>query len=123
MVCKATNKSGKPCKAHAMNDSEYCYLHNPEIKASEKLSARSNGGKSIAHNKSNTIGTITLKSSSDVVTLLSKTINAVLTNEIDVKRANSIGFLSNHLLKAIEVSDLEQRLIKLEEHHETKRTN
>ena len=64
---------------------------------------------------------IKLKNVQDVVELLSETINAVraelhatdsLTSKIKI--ANSIAFLSGHIINALEKSDLEKRLGEIE---------
>jgi len=50
----------------------------------------------------------------DARRLLSKVINQVLNNEIEVGRANCVGQLCNILLKAMEKSDLEKRIVEIE---------
>lgn len=63
-----------------------------------------------------------LKEMADVVKLLENTINTILAElyttdslTAKIKIANSIGFLSGHLLNALEKSDLEKRLEELEQ--------
>ncbi|MGH7800481.1 MAG: hypothetical protein ACREOW_07605 [Thermodesulfobacteriota bacterium] len=50
----------------------------------------------------------------DVRRLLSRIINMVLNDEIEVNRANCIGQLCNTLLKSMEMGDLENRLEEVE---------
>ena len=58
---------------------------------------------------------IRIKNTADVVKLLNETINQVRTGEIEVKIANSVGYLSGICLKAIEQGDIEERLDALED--------
>lgn len=44
MKCKALNKAGKPCKAHAMSNG-FCYRHNPNIADEIKRLASVKSGK------------------------------------------------------------------------------
>jgi hypothetical protein len=56
----------------------------------------------------------TVRSLSDVVTLVEETINDVRCGRVDVRVANAVGYLANVALKAIAQSDLETRLEALE---------
>ena len=55
-----------------------------------------------------------IRSPRDVRRLLSRIVNEVLNNEIEVGRANCVGQLCNIILKAMEKSDLENRIERLE---------
>jgi ribosomal protein L29 len=55
-----------------------------------------------------------VRSVKHVVKLLEQTINQVRNDEIDQKKANAIGYLSNQIIRAIESSELEKRMIELE---------
>lgn len=123
MKCKYIKDSGEVCKANAINETAYCYFHNPEVKESEKHKSRSQGGKLNKHTNVDTkkISPLKLKEIKDVAQLLGETINTVRTEiyatdslSTKVKIANCIGFLSGHLLNALEKSDLEMRLQELE---------
>jgi len=58
---------------------------------------------------------IRLQSSRDVRIFLGKLINATARREIDPDIAGRLGFLSSILLRAIENSDFEDRIKRLEE--------
>jgi hypothetical protein len=47
--------------------------------------------------------------------LLADTINKVRSGKMDTKTANCIGYLSGHMVKIFEISNIERRLDKLEE--------
>ena len=125
MNCKSLKKSsGEVCKAHPISGSDYCYFHNPNIKESEKRKSRSRGGRLNRHTSADTkkISALKLKEIKDIAILLGETINSVridlfTTDSLSakIKIANSIGFLSGHLLNALEKSDLEKRLEALEQ--------
>lgn len=59
-----------------------------------------------------------LNTSSDVKRLLGKQIKALQSNDAptsnELKKASTIGYLANNLLKAIEVADVEKRLEEIE---------
>lgn len=107
--CKHIRPDGTQCNAYAMSGSDYCYMHNPEISEEEKQKARQKGGLGrpiIA----NPLPPIKITEPSDLALLLVDVINRVRAGEMDVKVANCLGFLSDKLLKAYEVSKLNDRL-------------
>lgn len=116
MKCKHIKKNGRTCKANAMAGAPYCYTHNPEIDLTEKREARSRGGKAniIRLPVENAAPGISIDSTADIKTLIVDTINRVRTGSMDIRIANCIGFLSGHLIRAFELSELENRIITLE---------
>ena len=57
---------------------------------------------------------VQIRDSQDVIVLVSDTINAVLKGRIDPRIANTVGYLANVLLKAVDQGVLEERLAELE---------
>jgi len=55
-----------------------------------------------------------IKDSKSVVELLTTTINELRNGDVDIRVANCIGFLSGHLLKAIDQADVSMRLEVIE---------
>jgi len=112
--CRASSSSGQPCQAYAVEGSEFCYWHAPELAEKRKV-ARSNGGRA-RHGR--TLGTdrtpVKLESLSDVVRLVERATNDLLQLETSVSRARALGYLASVATKALEVSDLEQRIARLE---------
>lgn len=51
----------------------------------------------------------------DVKRLINSTINELRAGELDCKRANSIGYLANILLKVFETEDVVNRMTVIEE--------
>ena len=109
MRCKY-QKNNKKCKANAISNSQFCFWHDPNVKEEDRQLARSRGGKTNKIEVAEPLPKIEVKTPSDVVALLNDTIQRVRSGEIDIKIANCIGYLSGHLIKALEVSELESRL-------------
>ena len=106
--CKVVKPNGKKCNAWAMEDNDLCFTHNPEVKE-ERLLANQKGGLTPKKNL-NPLAPIYLDNPNDVVNLLAETINRVRAGEMDLRVANCIGYLSGHLTKALEVSNIEQKI-------------
>jgi len=118
-LCKARNRRGEPCGVRSLPDSDFCWFHDPD-KAHERQEARSRGGRA-RHGR--TLGVdghhdaregVRLESVADVVQLLEETVLDVLQLENSVSRARCVGYLAGIAVRALEVSDLEARLTKLE---------
>jgi hypothetical protein len=93
-----------------MQGSDYCYLHNPAISEEEKREARSKGGKENQIVVKNPLPPLKLANAKDAITLLAHTINSVRSGEMDIKTANCLGFLTDKLLKAYEVAELNDKV-------------
>lgn len=123
-TCKAVRKDGSPCEAQAQAGRPFCFFHDPE-KADEARAAQARGGSSREVLDANEVqpwrglpaGVTVMRTPtpSDVVLLLADTIDEVKTGRIDPRVANAVGYLSNVILKALEVDALNERLAALEE--------
>jgi hypothetical protein len=107
------NQDGKECNSNAMKTSIYCFSHNPEAHEA-KIQAVTKGGLAKKQDELLLLDPIELKTSEQVASLLENTINRIRkvsqNGEMPIKVASTIGFLATHLLKAIESSDLDDRL-------------
>jgi hypothetical protein len=110
MRCKFIKPDGIQCNANAMNNSDYCYTHNPDISDDEKREAKQRGGQARALTIANPLPALQIKEPNDTVLLITDTIHRVRSGELDIKTANCIGFLSDKLLKAFEVAKLNDRV-------------
>lgn len=110
MKCQFVKPDDNECKANAMRDAEFCYLHNPKISEDEKYFSQSRGGKGNKHTLQVPLEPIKVKNPSDVVVLLEDTINKVRSGELDLRTANCIGYLSGHITKALEIANIEKRI-------------
>lgn len=107
--CEFINsETSEQCKGFAL-ESGLCFSHDPERKE-EKQQAVLKGGQAPKKVILNLPPT-SIKTVEDVVTILEETINLVRSGEIPSSNpANTIGFLCSHVLKAIELSQVDNRL-------------
>jgi hypothetical protein len=112
--CKHVRADGTRCRANTIAGSEFCFFHDP-AKAREREDAQRAGG-SMGKAKVLPPDTqdVPLASTTDAVRFLGQTINQVRRGEIDPRVANTIGYLSATLLRALEQGDIERRLAELE---------
>jgi len=110
--CQFIKSDGEECKANAMRDNEFCFSHNPDMEE-ERMSAVSRGGRA-PRKAYEPLPEVKIENTKDVVNLLSTTISEVRAGSVELRVANCIGYLSGHLIKAFEISELEDRIIKLE---------
>lgn len=114
MKCEYTKPDGTKCEAHATKESEFCYFHNPDISDEAKREAQSNGGKTKALKLQEALPELIISKPSDAVLLVADTISRVRAGTLDIRTANCLGFLSDKLLKAFEVSQLNERVEVIE---------
>ncbi len=112
MQCKFIKQNNEQCRANAMQKCQFCFTHNPET-GEAKHQAVIRGGKSPKKNY-NPLISIEINDSKSVVKLLATTINEVRQGAVDLRVANCIGYLSGHLIKALEVSEIVGRVETLE---------
>ena len=110
MQCNFIKDNGEQCNANAMRDSEFCYLHNPDIPKEEKKQAQTRGGQARALTINQPLPDLPLNEPNDAIMLIADTIKRVRAGEIDIKTANCLGFLSDKLLKAFEVAKLNDKV-------------
>jgi hypothetical protein len=110
MKCEFIKPDGDKCEAHAINGSEFCYFHNPDISDEEKREAQSNGGKTKALTLKEPLPEMPLGKPDDAVLLIADTIKRVRAGTLDIRTANCLGFLSDKLLKAFEVAKLNDQV-------------
>lgn len=114
--CGFRKPNGEPCQATAQRGRAFCVFHDPE-RAAEMQRARREGG----INRTRTAIVLPpqtpdalLESQMDIAGLLSETINQVRRGELDVRTANTIGFLANTLSRVLEQGKTEERLARVE---------
>jgi len=113
-TCSATKQDQSKCQAAALPGSEFCFFHDPS-KAEKRREAQAQGGR---QNRMKTLDDsardVKVEDSGDAIALISETINQVRKGQIDPRVANSVGFLTNILIKAVERNKLETRIEQLE---------
>ncbi|HLL60219.1 MAG TPA: hypothetical protein VK338_00735 [Candidatus Nitrosocosmicus sp.] len=114
MQCNYIKENKELCQANAMKDGLFCYLHNPDISDEEKKLAQVKGGKGNIVKLDESLPEIKVDKAKDVVLLLEDTVNKVRSGAMDIRIANTIGYLCGHLIKAIEVAEIEKRVTTVE---------
>lgn len=112
--CKATRKNGVACASYAVEGSAFCFWHCPD-KARERKEARSRGGR--ARHGRRLAGDhqgVKLESLADVVRLVEGAVKDVSALENSIARARCLGYLAGVAVKALQVADLEERILRLE---------
>jgi hypothetical protein len=95
-----------------MYNSDFCFTHNPATKK-EKRKAAIKGGKANKKVYGN-LEEVKIESQKDVVALIAKTINEVRKGLVEVRIANCTFYGCGHLIKALEIADLEERVAEIE---------
>jgi hypothetical protein len=117
--CKGTNRKGEPCGAPPLDGSDYCFFHDPDREA-ERQAARIKGAKSPRRKTVVLAGNADFTDAGDVRGLLASMIREVMNTPTGVrmdivKKARCVGYLSEKLLKALELSEIEERITALED--------
>lgn len=113
MQCKHIKDNKEQCKANAMGNG-YCYLHNPDIPEEEKQLARVKGGENNIVLVGEIMGESKVRTSEDIVELMESVINRVKQGNLDIRVANTIGYLAGVSQKAIREVEVEDRLKRIE---------
>lgn len=121
MKCNFIKADGERCQAHAMKGSEFCFLHNPAVPDEVKQRAWQEGGKNRVLAVRGQLPPIEINRPEDAVSVLTDTIKRVREGSLDIRVANCLGVLCGHLLKAYEVTNLDNRLALFERVVLTKR--
>jgi hypothetical protein len=111
MQCQKKKGDGAQCQARAIRH-KYCALH-AEPGRPRSLAVRPGAGRAVY--SSDALKEFAApRSASDLRDLLAQSIIEIRTGKLDPKLANSISYLGTGFLRALEVSDLEARLLALE---------
>jgi len=117
--CKFIKASGDRCNAYSMSNSDYCFTHNPEVAKERALAHRKAGlanrwelGEGVAD-----LGwakSIRLKRPRDIVRFTSKVMNDLRQGKIEPRLATALFYGANVLIKAFEVSEITEKVEKIE---------
>jgi hypothetical protein len=110
--CIATTREGKPCRAWATEDSDFCLTHGQPDKVRE---AGRRGGQAAREKAVLPSAAFELKTPQQVASMLEHITNAMLQGQLDRGLASCAGYLGQGIIKALEQGDLEQRIAALEE--------
>lgn len=110
--CVHVLKDGSRCHAWALKGCNLCFNHNPSTKT-DKLKAVRKGGLANRIGVDVPLQKVEVKCPADVVTLLVVVIDELRAGKIAPQVANTLGFLGSQLLRAFEVSALEEKLTEI----------
>lgn len=114
--CEHIRPNGQQCRCWAITGSTLCYNHEPSLAATRAQSRAKGGrarhGREIRYLPSEPI--VALNTPADVLSLLESAVADCYRLENSLSRARTIGTLCQVALKAIEVSELAERITALE---------
>ena len=104
-----------------MDGSRYCFFHDPAAETARKAAQQRGGqAKGPAVLPADTAD-VPLHNGKDVAAFLAETINQVRKGRVSPKIASTVGYLSSLLMKALETSDIEERLARVEQALKTRK--
>jgi hypothetical protein len=114
--CLHVKPDGSRCRANGRPASGLCFAHDPTLACKREAARRAGGRKRAAKAAVLPPDTpdLALASMADVASLLAATINQTRRGQLDPKVANCVGYLGSVLVKTLEQSDLERRILMLE---------
>jgi hypothetical protein len=114
MKCSFIKSDGNKCKAFAMKNSNYCWIHSPEVSEQAKSSARLLGGINRQVQIPANLAEMAIKDTRDIPPLLVDTLFHIRRGEMDIRLGTAIGYLTNILMRSYELAEIENRMEKIE---------
>lgn len=117
-ACKATTKTGQPCRSWALNGSEFCFAHDPAI-AADRQAARKRGGQA-RHGRALHLEIekppAALNTPGDMLAALEYGLSVALALEPSHAQVRSIVAVVTAAAKLREIGEFETRLSAIEAH-------
>jgi hypothetical protein len=110
--CSAKNTGGKRCGAWAVIGQAKCALHLDPERAAKMGSMH--GRRAALPSQSDGAPMEPPKTAGDVRDALARTMAQVHDHKMDTRTANALAYVATSLLRAMEVADLETRLVAIE---------
>ncbi len=114
--CASHLKSGEPCRAAPLRDSQFCWVHSPE-RVKEVQEARRLGG--LRRKRESTISSAyqfdSLNSVEGIRRIVEVAVLDTLAMENSLARSRTLAYLVQVALHTLEVGDLEERIAALED--------
>lgn len=113
--CEALTTNGERCQAPPLRGGRFCFHHDPS-KAAAREEARRRGGKA-AHGMDPEAPRpeVKLRAIGDVLRLFEVASSDILQQPASLGRARALAYLGGHILRALELSELERRIAALEQ--------
>jgi len=110
--CSARNRNGKRCGAWAVIGQAKCALHLDPERAAKMGSMH--GRRAALPSQPDAAPMEPPKTACDVRDALARTMAQVHARKMDTRTANAVAYVATSLLRAMEVADLETRLVAIE---------
>lgn len=111
--CQYIKENGQQCEAKCMTGSPYCFFHNPASQT-QRLAAQRRGG--IArHGSTGELGTYQIRNPLDILQVLQDCLNEVYSLESSASKGKTIAYITQVLLRGLELVSLDQRIKALED--------
>lgn len=115
MQCKYTKADGTACEGFAMKNDDYCFSHSPATEL-EHLEAVKKGGEATQERDYAKLDPIPVEDALSTACLITDTLNRIRVvrpdGTMDLRVANSVGFLSSKLLECKKLMLFEENLLK-----------
>ncbi|MGA2668530.1 MAG: hypothetical protein ABSF32_06380 [Ignavibacteria bacterium] len=115
MKCKHIKSNGESCGGFTPEGSQFCWRHDPKISPHEKKAASAKGGKNKGPGISETGTELIIASTKDVSGLLVDTIGNMRKGVFSPRLGSAIGYLAYILVRTYELTEVENRLLELED--------
>ena len=112
-TCSAKTKRGTECKASRIFNSRFCAFHSDPTRAAEL--GRAGGRKNRHYLETEEVNIAPPSTPEDVKNLLAQAMADVRALKLDPRTAGALTYMAGALLKALESTDLQQRITRLEE--------
>jgi len=113
--CAAVTKAGRPCRAAALPGELYCLFHSP-VHREQVRAGRARGGQLRRRQVAPAARLDEVHSVGDVVTLVADELRQCRQAcGPGVVRARAVAYLAAVMIKALEVSEIESRVQRLEQ--------
>jgi hypothetical protein len=109
--CAAINLDGSSCEAYAVNDSLYCWVHEPSL-ADKRTEARRTGGRARKYIDGIPVN---IDNIDDVLDIVSEVIGNLKNMDISVSQSRALLSSAETAMKALELKELTSRVERLEE--------
>jgi hypothetical protein len=111
--CTSKNSAGEPCGATPIHGKKKCLFHTSNF-ASEL--GRKGGRRRAVYNPDNLEPFTAPKDAAALLALLSQSIVEIRSGRLEPRVSNALVYASAAFLNTLEISDLSERLKKLEKH-------
>ena len=120
--CQHIKTDSTRCASFAMNGSDFCYRHNPDISEDEKINASSKGGNnnhpSLSLGEGGWEGEVLppmpMENFQDIVAVMADSINQVRAGKISQKTGSTIAYMSFIMLMAMDKAKAEANQEKID---------